>query len=151
MFVAALKKSGSSCAYTGNRINDCLCLSEANVGFAMGANCNAVTQSHSDIALLDANFASVKNAAKWGRYIFFNARKFIQFQLTVNITCLMLVLFSVSTVGWSPFNVTQLLWINLILDVFAAIALATEPPHPTELRKERLKQKETLITTVMWR
>jgi Ca2+-transporting ATPase len=61
------------------------------------------------------------------------------------------VLFGVSTIGWSPFNVTQLLWINLILDVLAAIALATEPPHPKELRKERIRKTDKPITPVMWR
>jgi P-type E1-E2 ATPase len=79
MFAAALKESGSMCALTGEGINDALALSEANVGFAMGMDGCAVAKDHADIIILDDNFASVVNAIRWGRNIFDNVRKFVQF------------------------------------------------------------------------
>lgn len=71
--------------------------------------------------------------------------------MTVNISCLFVVLLGGATLGKSPFNVVQLLWINLIMDVFAAIALATESPHPTQLRKERIKKNDKIVTPIMYR
>jgi len=151
MFVCAMKKSGGSCAVTGEGINDAKALSEANVGFCMGIKGCAVAKDNSDILILAENFSSVKSAARWGRNIFENCRKFIQFQMTINVTCLAFVILAGATLGKSPFTVIQLLWINLIMDVLAAIALATEAPHPTQLRKERVKKSDKIVTPIMWR
>lgn len=90
-------------------------------------------------------------AAQYGRNIYDNIRKFLQFQMTVNITCVLIVFISGMTLGESPFNVIQLLWINMIMDTLAAIALATEPPHPTELKKEKVKKYDRIIQKGMWR
>ena len=97
----------------------------------MGEDGCAAAKDHADIILTDDNFTSVVNAIRWGRNIQDNTRKFIQFQMTVNISCLTIVILSVITLGFSPFSVFQLLWINLVMDVLAAIAFATEHPHPT--------------------
>jgi Ca2+-transporting ATPase len=150
MFTAALRQSGAVCAVTGESINDAMALSEADVGFCMGSGC-AVAKDHSDLIFLDDDFSTIFNAVKWGRNIFENCRKFIQFQLTVNISCIFFILISSLSLGASPFTVVQLLWINLIMDVLAAIALASEAPHPTELKKERIKKGDNFVVPIMWR
>jgi Ca2+-transporting ATPase len=127
-----------------------MALEEADVGFCMGSGCS-VAKDHADIIFMDDNFSSIFNAVKWGRNIFENCRKFIMFQLTVNISCLFIVLVSCLTIGSSPFTVVQLLWINMVMDVLAAIALATEAPHPTKLRKDRIKKTDNFVIPVMWR
>merc|ERR1711920_297764 len=146
-----MKRSGSSCALTGEGINDALALSEASVGFAMGIDGCSVAKDHSDIIITNDNFSSVVNAVRWGRNIFDNCRKFVQFQLTVNISCLFIVILGGTTLGRSPFSIIQLLWINLVMDVLAAIALSTEAPHPTRLRAERIKKNDKILTPYMWR
>ena len=151
MFVAAMKRSGSSCALTGEGINDALALSEASVGFAMGQDGCSVAKDHADIIILNDNFSSVVNAVRWGRNIFDNCRKFVQFQMTVNISCLFIVILGGTFLGNSPFSIIQLLWINLVMDVLAAIALSTEAPHPTRLRAERIKKSDKILTPYMWR
>lgn len=139
LFTSALRDSGSVVAVTGESISDVMALKEADVGFCMGSGC-AVAKDATDIIFLDDNFSSIFNAVKWGRNIFENCRKFIMFQLTVNLSCIFIVLLSCLTIGSSPFTVVQLLWINLVMDVLAAIALSTESPHPTQLRKDRIKK-----------
>lgn len=117
----------------------------------MGEDGCAAAKDHADIILTDDNFTSVVNAIRWGRNMQDNTRKFIQFQMTVNLSCLSIVILSIITLGFSPFSVFQLLWINLIMDVLAAIAYATEHPHPTELRKERIRKNDPIFTPLMWR
>ena len=151
MFVAAMKKSGSSCAVTGEGINDALALSEASVGYAMGQDGCSVAKDHADIIIMNDNFSTVVTAIRWGRNIVDNCRKFVQFQLTVNISCLFIVILSGTFLGNSPFSIIQLLWINLVMDVLAAIALSTEAPHPEQLRAERIKPKDKILTPLMWR
>lgn len=150
MFVALMKLSNSRCAYTGDSINDALALSEANVGFGMGGGCD-VAKDSSDIIVLDNNFYSVFHAVNWGRNIYDNCRKFIQFQVTVNISTLFIVILGGATLGRSPFSIIQLLWINLVMDVLAALAFATEAPHPGQLKKNRIKISDNMILPVMWR
>ena len=151
MLTAAIRESGSVVGVTGEGLNDARALSDANLGFAMGQDGCAAAKEHADIILTDDNFASVVNAIRWGRNMQDNTRKFIQYQMTVNISCLTFVIFSIVTLGFSPFSVFQLLWINLVMDVLAAIAFATEHPHPTNLRKERIKKKDSIITPLMVR
>jgi magnesium-transporting ATPase (P-type) len=151
MFTAAIRDTSTVVGVTGEGLNDARALSEASVGFAMGEDGCAAAKEHADIILTDDNFTSVLNAIRWGRNIQDNTRKFVQFQMTINISCLVFVILSVITLGFSPFSVFQLLWINLIMDVLAAIAYATEHPHPTELRKERIKPKDKIFTQLMWR
>ena len=117
----------------------------------MGISGCEVAKEASDIVILDDNFTSVFKAAQWGRSIHDNIRKFIQFQLTVDIVAVLIVFFGGATLGQSPLNVIQLLWINMVMDTLAALALATEPPHPTELKNEKLRKRDNIITPIMMR
>lgn len=115
------------------------------------AGCD-VACDKADLIIRDGNFSSVSNAAKWGRNIHDNIKRFIQFQLTVNISLVMIVLLGSVALGQSPFTVMQIMWINLIMDALAAIALATEAPHPTDLGSvQDTDQRETQILPIMWR
>jgi len=149
--VCALRQSKSIVAVTGEGLSDARAISEANVGFAMGEDGCSAAKDHADIILTDDNFLSVVNAIRWGRNIQDNVRKFIMFQMTVNVTCLIFVISTTLVLCHSPFNIVQLLWINLIMDVLAAIAFSTENPHPTDIRKERIKDDDKLITPLMMR
>lgn len=100
---------------------------------------------------MDDNFKSVFRACQWGRNIYDNIRKFITFQMTVNISAMFIVFIGGATLGESPFNVIQLLWINMIMDTLAAVALATEPPHPSELKQQRIRKTDRVILPGMWR
>jgi Ca2+-transporting ATPase len=149
--IVGLKEVGASVAVTADGINDAPALKHANVGFCMGISGVEVAKEASDIIILDDNFTSVFKAAQWGRSIYDNIRKFIQFQLTVNMVALLIVFLGGSTLGESPLSVIQLLWVNMVMDTLAALSLATEPPHPTELKKERVKKHDKIIIQVMWR
>ena len=139
---------------TGEAPNDARALREASVGFAMGAGGCAVAKDNSDIIILNDDLEGVVTAIRWGRNIFENCRKFVQFQLTVNIACLFIVIVGGASLGYSPFSVVQLLWINLVMDVLAAIALATEVPRKT-LSSNRVRLTgpgaEKILTPYMWR
>lgn len=151
MFTCALRQAGSTIGVTGEGLSDARALSEANVGFTFGEDGCSAAKDHADIILMDDNFFTVITAIRWGRNLQDNVRKFIQFQMTVNISCLTFVLITAVILGHSPFVVVQLLWINLIMDVLAAIAFSTEAPHPTDIRKERVSVKDPLITKPMMR
>ena len=117
----------------------------------MGISGCEAAKDAADIIILDDNFCSVFRAAQWGRNILDNIRKFIQFQMTVNIICVFLVFLGGISIGRSPFSVTQMLWLNMIMDTLGAISLATEPPHPTNLKQEKQKKTDKLIVPTMWR
>lgn len=151
MFTCALRQSGSTIGVTGEGLSDSRALSEASVGFTMGMDGCAAAKDHADIILTDDNFFTVIAAIRWGRNIQDNVRKFIQFQMTVNCSCMTFVLFTTIILGHPPFTIVQLLWINLIMDVLAAIAFATENPHPTEIRKDRVRARDRIITQPMMR
>lgn len=104
MFVALQKRANARCAMTADGINDARALQEAHVGFGMGSGC-AVAKDSSDIIITDNNFRSLYNSIRWGRNIYDNCRKFIQFQITINISCLIFVILGGSTTGQSPFSV----------------------------------------------
>jgi len=150
MFIAGLKEIGCSVAYTGDGPSDATSLYEADVGMCIGG-CD-VAKDKADIIIRDGNFSSVSNAAKWGRNIHDNIKRFLQFQLTVNISLVLIVFIGSLTLGLSPFTVMQLLWINLVMDALAAIALSTEAPHPTELGPIiEPELRELQILPIMWR
>jgi magnesium-transporting ATPase (P-type) len=151
LFLAGLSQL-TTCAVTGHLADDVPAIKQASVGFTLGKCGCDLARASGDVIILDDDFNSIYNAVQWGRNLFDNCRKFIQFQLTVNISCIWIVLLGGISLGQSPFSVLELLWINLIMDVLAAIALSSEAPLPGELRKERVNlKKDALVTPIMWR
>lgn len=127
--VECLKKKGHVVAVTGDGTNDAPALNHANVGLAMGKMGTAVAKEASDIVILDDAFKSIVNAVMWGRTLYQNIQKFIVFQLTINVAALAIVLLGPFLGVKLPLTVPQMLWVNLIMDTFAALALATNSPH----------------------
>ncbi|WP_204102395.1 MULTISPECIES: calcium-translocating P-type ATPase, PMCA-type [Spirulina sp. CCY15215] len=131
--VKLLQEQGEVVGVTGDGTNDAGALKQAKVGLAMGSG-TAIAKNASDIILLDDSFQSIVNAIVWGRSLYQNIQRFILYQLTINVVALGIALLG-PFIGISlPLTVTQMLWVNLIMDTFAALALATEPPHETVLQ-----------------
>eukprot|EP00891_Asterochloris_glomerata_P007553 jgi/Astpho2/7553/e_gw1.00115.5.1_t len=128
--VRLLKSRGEVVAVTGDGTNDAPALKESHVGLAMGIAGTEVAKEAADIVIMDDNFRSIVKSVLWGRSIFANLRKFLQFQLTVNFVALVIAFVAAVTSGETPLNVIQLLWVNLIMDALGALALATEDPTP---------------------
>ncbi|KYQ93215.1 P-type ATPase [Tieghemostelium lacteum] len=149
--VKRLRDTGEVVAVTGDGVNDAPQLKEADVGFAMGITGTEVAKEASDIILLDDNFNSISRAVLWGRNVYDSIRKFIQFQLTVNIVAVAIALVGAITDGESPLRPVQLLWVNLIMDTLGALALATEPPTEKLYLRRPYGRYDSLITYRMWR
>ena len=126
--VKLLQKNGEVVSVTGDGTNDSAALKQAQVGLSMGSG-TAIAKEASDIILLDDSFDSIVNAIIWGRSLYANIQRFILFQLTINVAALGIVLLGPFIGVALPLTVTQMLWVNLIMDTFAALALATEPPR----------------------
>ena len=144
-------------AVTGDGTNDAPALKQADVGFAMYINGTQVAQKAADIVILDDNFNSIVQAVKWGRSVYDNICRFLQFQLTVNIVACFLAMVGSAILTASPIGVLQLLWVNLIMDSFASLALATEDPNKPNGLKEQVmsrfpyKRTEPLLSKIMVR
>ncbi|PON75415.1 P-type ATPase [Trema orientale] len=151
LLVQTLKRNGHVVAVTGDGTNDAPALHEADIGLAMGIQGTEVAKESSDIIILDDNFASVVKVVRWGRSVYANIQKFIQFQLTVNVAALIINVVAAVSSGDVPLNAVQLLWVNLIMDTLGALALATEPPTDHLMHRPPVGRKEPLITNIMWR
>ncbi|KHG02008.1 Calcium-transporting ATPase 8, plasma membrane-type -like protein [Gossypium arboreum] len=151
LLVQALRRKGHVVAVTGDGTNDAPALHEADIGLAMGIQGTEVAKESSDIIILDDNFASVVKVVRWGRSVYANIQKFIQFQLTVNVAALVINVVAAVSSGDVPLNAVQLLWVNLIMDTLGALALATEPPTDHLMHRPPVGRREPLITNIMWR
>ena len=129
--------------------NDAPALKESDVGLAMGIAGTEVAKEAADIVIMDDNFSSIVKAVLWGRSVFCNIRKFLQFQLTVNAVALVVAFVGAVAGGHEPLTVLQLLWVNLIMDTMGALALATETPNPELLDAKPYGRTESLITMCM--
>ena len=153
ILVARLKHLGETVAVTGDGTNDGPALKLADVGFSMGIAGTEVAKEASAIILMDDNFSSIVKAIMWGRSVNDAVAKFLQFQLTVNITAVILAFVSAvsSPEMHSVLSAVQLLWVNLIMDTFAALALATDAPTEKILNRKPAPKRASLITTNMWK
>ena len=148
--VEALQAHNQVVAVTGDGTNDAPALKTANVGLSMGDG-TSVAKEASDITIIDNSFGSIARAVMWGRSLYLNIQRFILFQLTVNVAACLTVLFGAFTGTESPLTVTQMLWVNLILDTFAAMALASLPPSPQVMNAPPRDRSAFIITSHMKR
>jgi Ca2+-transporting ATPase len=147
--VEALQARGEIVAVTGDGTNDAPALKTAHVGLSMGDG-TAVAKEASDITIIDNSFASIGRAVMWGRSLYRNIQRFILFQMTVNVVACLIVLIGAFFDTQSPLTVTQMLWVNLIMDTFAAMALASLPPSEQVMRERPRDRRRFIISTPMW-
>ncbi|KAI1268002.1 putative calcium P-type ATPase [Xylariaceae sp. FL1019] len=154
ILVRRLKDKGEVVAVTGDGTNDAPALKLADVGFSMGITGTEVAKEASSIILMDDNFTSIVKALKWGRAVNDAVKKFLQFQVTVNITAVVITFVSaVSNPAQqnSVFTAVQLLWVNLIMDTLAALALATDPPQDSVIHRKPERRNSSIISITMWK
>ncbi len=148
--VQALQNKGEIVAVTGDGINDAPALTKADVGIAMGIAGTEVSKSAADIVLVDDSFGTIIQAVKWGRGIYRNFQRFIQFQITVNIIAFLIAIISQIGDYQMPFTTIQLLWVNIIMDGPPALALGLEPVRSSVLRKKPISKTANIITRSMF-
>lgn len=148
--VEALQADGEVVAVTGDGTNDAPALKSAQVGLSMGDG-TSVAKEASDITIIDNSFASIGRAVMWGRSLYRNIQRFILFQITVNIVACITVLGGAFMGLQSPLTVIQILWVNLIMDTFAAIALASLPPTASVMSEKPRRTSDFIISNPMWR
>ena len=148
--VETLQKKGQVVAVTGDGTNDAPALKAAHVGLSMGDG-TGVAKEASDITIMDSSFASIANAVMWGRSLYKNIQRFILFQMTINVSACLVVLLGAFTGKQSPLTVTQMLWVNIIMDTFAAMALASLPPSREVMNEQPRRRDDFIITRAMWK
>lgn len=149
--VQLLQKQGEVVAVTGDGVNDGPALNYADVGLAMGITGTSVARAASDMVILDDSFGSIASGVMWGRSLYRNIQRFIVFQLTINVAALVIALLGPFIGVAIPLNVIQMLWVNLIMDTFAALALATEPADPSVMKDRPRGRGDFIITPEMSR
>ena len=137
-------------AVTGEGFADVAALKGANVGFSMGSGVPAA-KSAAKMILSDDNVSSIIKAVLWGRNIFSNVRRFLQFQIIFNVTTVLIVFMGAIFRGATLFSVIQLLWMNMIMDILGAIALAAEKPKPEAITEKVIKDDDDIISDPMWK
>ncbi len=148
--VEALQANNEVVAVTGDGTNDAPALKTAHVGLSMGDG-TSVAKEASDITIIDNSFSSIGRAVMWGRSLYQNIQRFILFQMTVNVAACLIVLFGAFMGMQSPLTVTQMLWVNLIMDTFAAMALASLPPSRSVMKEKPRSRTAFIINHPMWR
>lgn len=148
--VRLLQQRGEVVAVTGDGTNDAPALNFAQVGLSMGTG-TSVAKEASDITLLDDSFSSIATAVMWGRSLYRNIQRFVLFQLTINVVAVVIVLLGSIFGSELPLTVTQMLWVNLIMDTFAALALASLPPSRSVMKEKPRSSKDFIITPAMTR
>ena len=146
--VEMLQKRKEVVAVTGDGTNDAPALHYAHVGLSLGSG-TSVAKEASDMTLLDDSFGSIAHAVMWGRSLYKNIQRFLFFQLIVNITALLLVLGGAFIGVEMPLTVTQILWVNLLMDTFAAMALASLPPSREVMKDKPRKENEFILNKEM--
>lgn len=147
--VKLLKADGNVVAVTGDGINDAPALKNADVGIAMGISGTEVSKEASDIVLLDDAFSTIVKAVEWGRNIYENFKRFISFQLTVNVSSVIVVFMSILLGLKAPFTALQLLWINIIMDGPPALTLGLEPNYDDLMKRKPTKRDESIVSKAM--
>jgi Ca2+-transporting ATPase len=146
-----LRESGQQCAITGSNVNDIASLKSASVSYCLGVNGCQVAKLSSDFVVQDNDFNSIKNSIRWGRNLTVSVRRFIQFSLSGVLPCIVLIALSGGVFGRSPFTMQQILLIDMLTGIGAAVSLATEAPDKLITKSERRKENESILIPCMTR
>ncbi|XP_009139779.1 calcium-transporting ATPase 8, plasma membrane-type [Brassica rapa] len=150
LLLKELRKKGHVVAATGKGIRDAPSLRQADISLAMGIGGTSIVKECSDIIVLDDSFASILTVMQWGRSLYTNIQRFVQFRLTVSASALIICVVVAVHSHEIPLNVAQLLWVNLLIDTFGALALASEPPIDNLMRRPPVRKGAPFITKLMW-